>query len=61
MFKNIWQFCKEVKAEFTKVSWPSREELWQSTLIVIIVSGVIAGFIGIVDLGLSQLVTLVLG
>jgi len=61
MFKNIWQFFKEVKVEFTKVSWPSREELWQSTLIVIIVSGIVAAFIGIVDLGLSQLVTLVLG
>ncbi|HTY07547.1 MAG TPA: preprotein translocase subunit SecE [Candidatus Edwardsbacteria bacterium] len=61
MFKNIWQFFQEVKVEFTKVSWPSREELWQSTLIVIIVSGIVAAFIGIVDLGLNQLVTLVLG
>jgi preprotein translocase subunit SecE len=61
MFKSIWQFFLEVKVEFTKVSWPTRHELWQSTLIVIIVSGIIAGFIGIVDLGLSHLVTLVLG
>ena len=61
MFKSIWQFFLEVKVEFTKVSWPTRQELWQSTLVVIIVSGIVAAFIGIVDLGLARLVTLVLG
>ena len=61
MFKNILQFFREVKVEFTKVSWPSSRELWQSTLIVFVVSAIVAAFIGIVDLGLSKLVTLVLG
>jgi preprotein translocase subunit SecE len=61
MFKNILQFFREVKVEFTKVSWPSSRELWQSTLIVFVVSAIVAAFIGAVDLGLSKLVTLVLG
>jgi preprotein translocase subunit SecE len=61
MFKNIIQFFQDVKVEFTKVSWPSSRELWQSTLIVFIVSAIVAAFIGIVDVGLSKLVTLVLG
>ena len=61
MFKTILQFFREVKVEFTKVSWPSSRELWQSTLIVFVVSAIVAAFIGIVDLGLSKLVTLVLG
>ncbi|MRR10137.1 preprotein translocase subunit SecE [bacterium] len=61
MFKTIVQFFLDVKAEFTKVSWPNSRELWQSTLIVFVVSALTAAFIGIVDLGLSRLVTLVLG
>lgn len=61
MIKKAIQFIKEVKVEFTKVSWPSREELTQSTIIVIVVSLIVAAFIGAVDLGLNKLVGLVLG
>ncbi|MDI6739891.1 MAG: preprotein translocase subunit SecE [Candidatus Edwardsbacteria bacterium] len=61
MFKKILQFFREVKVEFTKVSWPSSRELWQSTLIVFVVSAIVAAFIGLVDISLSKLVTLVLG
>jgi len=61
MFNKFWQFVKDVKVEFSKVSWPSREELIQSTLVVIVVSMLVAIFVGIVDLGLSKLITLLLG
>jgi preprotein translocase subunit SecE len=61
MFNKIWQFIKDVRVEFSKVSWPSREELLQSTLVVIVVSLLVAAFVGIVDLGLNQLVNLILG
>jgi preprotein translocase subunit SecE len=49
-----------VKAEFTKVNWPSREELFGSTSVVIILSILVAFFIGAVDLILSNLLTLLL-
>jgi len=61
MFNKALQFFKDVKVEFTKVSWPSREEMVQSTLVVIVVSLIVAAFIGLVDLGLNKLVGLVLG
>lgn len=61
MIKRAIQFFKEVKVEFSKVSWPSREELMQSTIIVIIVSLLVAAFIGLVDLGLNKLVATILG
>ncbi len=48
------KFLKEVKIELVKVSWPKKEELWQSTLIVIVVSLAMAVFIGMVDLLLSR-------
>ena len=53
-------FVKEVKAEFTKVNWPSREELFGSTAVVIVLSLLLAIFIGIVDLTLSNILTLLL-
>ncbi len=61
MFNKAIQFFKEVRVEFSKVSWPSREELVQSTIIVIVVSLMVAAFIGLVDQILNRLVGLVLG
>lgn len=61
MIKKAVQFIKEVRVEFTKVSWPSREELTQSTIVVVVVSLIVAAFIGAVDLGLNKLVGLLLG
>jgi preprotein translocase subunit SecE len=38
MFKKIITFYADVKAEMLKVSWPTREELINSSLIVAVVS-----------------------
>ena len=61
MFEKIKKFLKEVKFELTKVTWTSRQELIYSTYIVIVVSIVLAVFIGIVDMVLSNLATILLG
>jgi len=37
MIKKITGFITDVKAEMSKVSWPTREELINSTLIVAVV------------------------
>jgi preprotein translocase subunit SecE len=61
MFEKIKQFLKEVRFELTKVTWTTREELMYSTIIVIVVSLVLAVFIGLVDMVLSNLVNILLG
>ena len=38
MFKKIAQFINDVQVEMSKVSWPSRSELINSTIIVAVVS-----------------------
>jgi preprotein translocase subunit SecE len=38
MIKKITGFIADVKAEMSKVSWPTREELINSTMIVAVVS-----------------------
>jgi preprotein translocase subunit SecE len=55
------QFLREVKVELKKVTWPSRKEAAASTLVVIILVMIISAFLGIVDMGLSNLIRFVLG
>jgi len=51
-------FLKEVKAELGKVSWSNRQELLGSTFVVIVVTFILAVFIGIIDLLLSKALSL---
>ena len=51
-------FFKEVQVEFSKISWPSRNELRDSTVVVIFTVLIIAAFIGAVDQLLNLLVNL---
>ena len=43
------EFLKEVRVELSKISWPTREELRESTIVVIVSVIVITVFIGLVD------------
>ncbi len=58
--RRVQQFFREVVAEFKKVTWPNRREVTGSTTVVIIVVFVIAIFLGVVDIGLSRIVSLIL-
>jgi preprotein translocase subunit SecE len=51
--EKIKKFLKEVQAELRKVTWPTKDELIGSTIVTIVVSLVVAIFIGIVDRILS--------
>ncbi|OGE81099.1 MAG: preprotein translocase subunit SecE [Candidatus Doudnabacteria bacterium RIFCSPLOWO2_02_FULL_48_8] len=57
---NPIQFLKEAKNELFKVVWPKRPEILRITLAVIIISLVIAVFLGAVDFGLNKLINFVL-
>ena len=54
-------FIRETRQELNKVTWPSRNELWQSTLVVIITTLMLAAFIGVIDLILSFFMRIILG
>lgn len=54
------QFLREVKIELKKVTWPSRKQTIGSTAVVIVLVMIISLFLGIVDVGLSSLVRVVL-
>jgi preprotein translocase subunit SecE len=54
---QVREFIKDVRVESTKVSWPTRQELRDSTIVVIATVLLVAVFIGIVD----QLLAVVVG
>jgi preprotein translocase subunit SecE len=49
------EFIREVKFELTKVVWPKRQEVIKLTLIVFIISGIIAAYVGALDFGFTKL------
>jgi preprotein translocase subunit SecE len=55
------EFLKEVRVESTKVSWPTRNELRDSTIVVIVTVLIVSIFIGIVDRLLTTGVRLLFG
>lgn len=51
--RSVTEYVKEVRLEMGKVTWPTRAELRESTLVVIVMVFIVAVFIGIVDRALS--------
>ena len=58
----IQRFTRETVGELRKVSWPTRQEAWQLTLIVLVVLVFMSIFLGIIVDGLArQFLNLLLG
>jgi preprotein translocase subunit SecE len=60
MKDKIINFFSDVAKEMEKVTWPTRDELMESTKIVIIVTLLIAVFAWIVDYAVSTVLTTIL-
>ena len=56
MIDRIKKFTQEVGVELSKVTWTSREELWASTLVVLVSVFFLTLFIGFCDFVLSRLI-----
>ena len=46
-------YVRESRAELKKVAWPTKQQLWYSTLIVIVVTAIASAYLGLVDLILT--------
>jgi preprotein translocase subunit SecE len=54
-------FLSEVWAELKKVHWPTRKETYAATIVVLVVTAIIAIFLGVVDFAISHVVQVILG
>jgi preprotein translocase subunit SecE len=60
MIDKIRKFIGEVLAEMKKVSWTTRRELVDSTLIVILSSFLLGLFVGVIDYAFSRGVAVII-
>ena len=60
MFKRARQFFEDVKTEFKRVQWPTREATVRSTSVVLSVSLVIAVYLGFADQILANIMRVII-
>jgi preprotein translocase subunit SecE len=58
--QRLKKFFSEVFREMRKVSWPKRRELTRYTLTVLATVAFFCIFFGVIDLGISKLIRLIL-
>ena len=51
---KLWRFLKDVYAELQRVVWPSHEETYSFTVVVMIAIGIVAAWVGLLDLVLAR-------
>jgi preprotein translocase subunit SecE len=61
MIQKIKKFLVDVRTEFKKVTWPTRDQTIKQTGVVLVVVAIVAVFLGVVDIGLSELFKLFIG
>ena len=52
-FGRARRFLTEVRSELGRVTWPTRREVWATTIVVILTSMVFGIYLYVVDIGLS--------
>jgi len=52
-FARAIAFLRDVRAELGRVTWPTRREVWATTVVVILVSMFFGIYLYVVDLALS--------
>ncbi len=60
IFKTFRSFLIDVRSEFRRVTWPTREATLRSTGVVVFVTLVVAVYLGLIDLGLSTAVKFII-
>lgn len=58
--ERFTKFFSDVAREMRKVSWPKRKELTRYTVIVLGTVAFFSVFFGVMDLGISKLIRLIL-
>ena len=51
--EKVLDYIRESRAELKKVTWPTKQQMWYSTLVVIVVTFMVSAYLGLVDLLLT--------
>lgn len=50
----VASYLSEVRSELKKVEWPKRREVVKLTIIIVIISAVVGGYLGVLDLAMTK-------
>ncbi|MCL2147088.1 MAG: preprotein translocase subunit SecE [Synergistaceae bacterium] len=56
---RLFAFLREARAELRKVTWPGKQQIWYSTLVVIAFTLLVSIYLGIIDFTLTGVFSLV--
>jgi preprotein translocase subunit SecE len=56
-YKRFWNFLREVRAELKKVTWPSRPEVYSTTIVVIAATIFFGFYLFFMDVIFSWVIT----
>jgi preprotein translocase subunit SecE len=55
--QRIQRFWRETIGELRKVTWPTPEEAWKMTRIVLVVMVIMAAMLGVLDFAFSRMIS----
>jgi preprotein translocase subunit SecE len=58
-FEKVSRFFRDVRSEMKSVSWPTRDDLKEGTVVVIVMSSIVAIFLSVVDFGFTKILELI--
>ena len=58
--EKVLDFIRESKAELKKVSWPTKKQVWASTVVVLVLTVIVGIYLGGVDLLLTAIFSRIL-
>jgi preprotein translocase subunit SecE len=61
LVRRAIQFFHDVRVEMKKVSWPTRDQMMAFTVVTMVTSIALTGFVFALDFGLKELVLLTIG
>ena len=59
--EKVLDYIRESRAELKKVTWPTKQQLWYATIIVIVVTAISSAYLGLVDLLLTGIFSKIIG
>ena len=55
-FQKIGGFFKGLKSEIRKIAWPGAKQTFKQTMVVVVISAIMCGFIRLIDVAATFLV-----
>ena len=55
----VSRWWRETIGELRKVTWPTRQEAWRLTKIVIVVMGIMSALLGVLDFAFTRLISFI--